>query len=96
MAPARGMASTALALGSVTLMLTIVDNAGVTGAAPTGLIVTAMAAMLAVVLVCGAVRLMGGRMPRETETRFMLETAGMLTVATPVALVVAIATGWIG
>lgn len=91
----RGMSATAAAFASVTLMLMIVRNAGVEGAVPTGLLLSAFAAVTAVLLTCAAVRVMGGRMPRETEARLLMETTGMLAVATPVVLVVAIAAGWV-
>lgn len=92
---ARGIGSTAFAFASVALMLAIARNAGLRGAAPTGLLVVAGSIVLACLILMALLRVTRRPCPSEQIVRAMMETMGMLTVATPVVLVAALALGWL-
>lgn len=92
---ARGIGSTAFAFASVTLMLVVARNAGLRDAAPTGLLVVAGAVVTACVLLMALLRITRRPSPSEQIVRIMIESIGMLTVATPVVLFTALALGWL-
>jgi len=92
---ARGLVSTTTAFGSVALMLTVARNAGLEGAAPIGLIMVAGAVMLGIVLMAIVLHVLRDRTPREQLARLLLETMGMLCVATPVVFVASLYAGWL-
>lgn len=90
---ARGAGTTAVAFSAVILMLSIARNAGFQGVAPTGLLVVAGVVVLTCLMLMALLSITRRPSPNEQIVRAMMETMGMLTVATPIVLVGAMALG---